>query len=373
MTEPAPIVHFLYEPGDGGLDRVAIYLANGMAERGIPTELWLTKSEGPLADLIAPGVKIRMVPTPDIGSRGVRLFLQIPALAKMIRSYRPRAVFSAGNQSNLCIAIANKLAGNGPTKIIQKITNPVDRPNLSRGSLMLRKWRFGFTSSLGDKTFVLSDSAAKTYAQNYPKIADRFVMAHLACVTPEMLKIGEEKRGHPPGATTQLLAAGRLAEQKDYPTMITALSLIKHRSWHLTIIGDGPQRASIEELVKEKNLSERIDIVGFVSDPAPFFSKADHLLLSSCWEGLGAVAIEAMATGCGVAATDCCDGLSDIIRQTGHQPAPIEDPIAFARSIEELLDNPVSQDKMREIAAPYTVEGAVSEHLELLESVENAS
>ncbi len=55
----APVVHFLYEPGDGGLDRVAILLANGMAKRGIATELWLTKATGSVADMIAPEVTIR--------------------------------------------------------------------------------------------------------------------------------------------------------------------------------------------------------------------------------------------------------------------------------------------------------------------------
>ena len=129
-NRPGPLVHFLYEPGAGGLDRVAILLANGMAERGLDTELWLTKTSGPLSRLISDKVVVRTVPAPPIGSRGFQLFAQIPALARMLDQHRPTAVFSAGNQSNLSLALARKLAPQSGSLVIQKITNPIVRPGM---------------------------------------------------------------------------------------------------------------------------------------------------------------------------------------------------------------------------------------------------
>lgn len=368
-------VHHLYEPGDGGLDRVAITLANGMARRGLPTELWLTRAEGPLADRIAPQVTIRMVPTPIVPSsairgRGLALALQIPALAAMIRRYRPRAIFSAGNQSNLSLALARKMAGNVPTKIIQKITNPIERPGPRGKWQWVRERRFGLTAALGDLTFVLSDAAARDYAARYPASAEKFVLSHLACVTPEMLALGEGKKIRATDRPARLLAAGRLAEQKDYPTMIAALGRIKHRDWTLTIIGDGPDRAQVEQLVSSAGLSERVEFAGFAHDVVPFFAKADHLLLSSRWEGLPAVAMEAMATGCGIAATQCSEGLTELLAEAGWQTTPVGDAVQFAAAIERLLDAPVPREKMREIAARYTVDHAVSEHLQYVERLE---
>lgn len=371
MPAPDTIVHFLYEPGDGGLDRVAILLANGMAKRGISVELWLTKTDGQLASLIAPEVQIRTVPTPSIGGRGIQLILQIPALAKMIREHRPRAIFSAGNQSNLSVAIAKKLAGNASTKIIQKITNPIERPGPRGVFQWLREWRFGKTAAIGDKTFVLSHAAASAYAKRYPNVSKKFVMAHLACVTDAMAQIGKSRNLPVNHSTPQLLAAGRLVEQKDYPVMFRALALLENERWHLTVIGDGPLRGNLTALAEELKIADRISFVGFVGDPTPYFAKADLLLLSSRWEGLGAVAVEAFSMGCPVVATDCCAGLTEIVGSAGYDTTPVGDALKFADAISNILARPVNKEKLISIAAPYRLNNAVDEHLRLLETIEN--
>jgi glycosyltransferase involved in cell wall biosynthesis len=311
-----------------------------------------------------------MVPTAKIGSRGVQLFLQIPALAQMIQTHRPRAIYSAGNQSNLSLALAGRLAGNPDTKIIQKITNPIERPGPKKKLQWIRDWRFGLTSALGDKTFVLSQAAAKNYARQYPKSQDKFIMAHLACITDAMMAIGQQRKPRNQDNVPQFLAAGRLVIQKDYVMMFEALALLKCQSWELTIIGDGPQRDELEQLAQRLGIADRIDFVGFVSDPAPYFAAADLLLLSSRWEGLGAVAVEAYATGVPVAATDCCEGLDEIIHSAGYDTTPVGDATAFAGSISQILERQVDLERLLNIAHPYHLESAVAEHLELLAQIE---
>jgi len=369
VTKPAPIVHFLYEPGDGGLDRVAIYLANGMAEKGIATELWLTKAAGPLANMIDAQVKIRMVPTPAIGGRGVQLFLQIPALAKMIRKHRPRAIFSAGNQSNLSIALARKLAGAGRTKIIQKITNPIKRPGMGGLKIAMRRSRFGLTARLGDMCLALSKPDADNYARMFPVAADKFKAVRNAYVTSEMSAIGQRRKARS-SSMPRLLAVGRIAVQKDYANMIRALAKVKDQSWTLKILGDGPLLGDIKELATQLGISDRIDFKGFVPDAAPYYADADILILSSKWEGFAAAPIEAMACGCHVVATDSSAGLTHLLAKGGHQTVPVNDCAALAKAITAAIDTQQNSDP-RQIAANYLIDKSVDDHLRLLEIAEH--
>ena len=363
-----PIVHFLYEPGDGGLDRVAILLANGMAARGIRTELWLTKREGPLASLICDQVKVRLVPAPSWGGRALHLMWQIPALAKMMQQHRPHAVFSAGNQSNLNIALAKKLAGIHDLKIIQKITNPVVRPGMGRLRARARIFRFEQTALLGDVCLTLSEADAQMNARLMPRAAGRFRAVRNAYISQEMLDRGAEPRAASGGERqSRLLSVGRLAFQKDHATLLRALARLKDLRWHLRMLGDGPLRAELEALGKRLGIAERISFEGFVMDPGQAYTHSDIVLLSSRWEGFPAAPLEAMASGCDVVSTDCSEGLSDILAKLGQRMVPIGDDAAFAQAVRTAIENGRQSPEMRAAAAEYSIPLSVSDHLRLMD------
>ncbi|MEH6789105.1 glycosyltransferase [Parasphingorhabdus sp.] len=369
MTEPRPVVHFLYQPGNGGLDRVAILLANGMAGRGIPTELWLTRATGYIAHLISPAVTVRVVPTPNAGGRGLQLFLQIPALARMIAKHRPRAIFSAGNQSNLSLAIARKLSGADTTKIIQKITNPILRPNMASLNKLFRTWRFGLTAGLGDMTLTLSEIDADIYSRIYPDSSDKFHAVPNPYVEPGMLDAGESRSARATGQPPRLLCVGRVAPQKGYETLVSSLALIADRAWSMTILGDGPLLEETKRQIETAGLAERITFKGFVSDTTRYFAESDILVLSSQWEGFPAVPIEAMATGCAVVATDCSEGLTHLMGQIQRNTVAVNDPEALARAIGQEIDEPGPIEPLRRCAAAYTVDNSITQHLRLMEEL----
>ncbi|MEH6702754.1 glycosyltransferase [Parasphingorhabdus sp.] len=366
-AKSAAIVHFLYEPGDGGLDRVAILLANGMARRGIETELWLTRANGSVADMIAPNVTVRIVPTPKLGGRGTQLLLQIPAVARMIRKHRPKAIFSAGNQTNLSVAIARELAGSDQTTFIQKITNPILRPGLSRWAKISRTWRFGFTARFADLCLTLSDADAEHYAKIYPHAAGKFHCVPNPYVTDDMLDLGEHRQVRTQKAPAKLLAVGRITAQKDYPTLISALALIADHPWSMTILGDGSMREEMKQRAKALGIADRIKFKGFISDPTPYYAQSDILVLSSQWEGLPAVPLEAMATGCAIVATDCSEGLTRLLRQAGHDTVPVQNAQALATAIAEAIDTPQAIAPLKACAHGFSIEASVDRHIERLE------
>jgi glycosyltransferase involved in cell wall biosynthesis len=365
-TVATPIAIYLYEPGAGGLDRVAILLANGMAARGLRVELWLGRSDGALHGLISDAVLIRIVPLPRLRRRGLALFLQIPVIARMIRLYRPAILMSAGNQSNLPLSLAAALSGSAETRVIHKITNPAARPEMGGWTRAVRRARFGITALLAPCTLVLCDADKRAFAASYPRIAERF---HTVCnpyVTETMLAIGRSRWGEQP-AVPSLLSVGRLVPQKDPFTLLAAMALLAHRPWRLTIVGDGPLRGALQETAEGLGIAERITFAGFIPDVTPFYAKAQLLILSSRWEGLPAGPIEALACGCDVVATDCAPGLTELLAAAGA-PAPVPggDAPALARAIGAALDAGSPSSRARGVANLYSMTASLDDHLRLL-------
>lgn len=363
LVESGKIVHFLFEPGCGGLDRVAILLANGMAARGVATELWLAKREGLLASLIADNVTVRVVPTVKFGGRGLKLCLQVPALARMIRRHRPSTILSAGNQSNLTVALATKLAQNGHTKAVQKITNPIERPGMGGFKARLRNLRFAATVWLGDLCLTLSEADVRNYTRLLPFGTHRLRAVKNPYVSDGMLEIGQKKLHAPVSATVRFISVGRLEIQKDHATMLRALARLKHLPWELRLLGDGPLENELKELATDLGIAERVTFVGFHPNPGEFLAKSDVLLLSSRWEGLPAVPFEAMACGCDVVTTDCSNGLTDVLGPLRHPKVDVGDHVALSMAIEAKIKDRADVKTMTNLARQYAISPSIDDHL----------
>lgn len=347
----------LFEPSDGGLDRVAILLANGLRARGFLTELWLAKADGPNARLIAPNLPVRIVPALGV-RRGAALAGQLPALRHAVRKHRPKVLLSAGNQGNLPVALS---CLGTDTASIAKITNPVARPGSQGIAQHFRGWRFGKQAQLADLTLALSAADARQYAADYPK--SRFAFVHNPYVEPAHLALAATRRAMP--TEPMLLSVGRLAVQKDQATLLDALARLKDRPWRLTVVGDGPLRGDLERNAGQLGLASRITFAGFV-DPLPHFAAADLFLLSSRWEGLPAVALEALAAGLPVIATDCAPGLTELLAGLKLPATPVGDAAALAKAIGRALDKPADPITLSNAAAPWGMDAAIEDHLRLM-------
>ena len=341
------IAIYLYEPSDGGLDRVAILLANHLAAQGTSAELWMARTDGPLASLIAPDVTVRQVPAAKL-PRGLSMLTQLPTLRRMIGRHRPHILYSAGNQSNLLVALA--VLGT-PAQAVGRISNPIVRPG-KRGILAwLRRKRFQLTAWLSGRTIVMGSSDADLLGHGCPSVHAKVAFLPRPTVTPLLEQVGRERRRTPPGTVRELLAVGRLVPQKDHRTMFAALAQVKGHDWRLRIAGQGPL---LDDLKQQ------------AADPqalAELYANAEVLLQSSRWEGLTATAIEALACGCQLVITDCTPNLRDIIADAGQHPmVPVGDAAAFARAIDWTLSRPADPDRAREAVRTYGVEAALSQY-----------
>ena len=142
-----------------------------------------------------------------------------------------------------------------------------------------------------------------------------------------------------PGEPPVILAAGRLTEQKDYPTLLRAFSTLReaHRA-RLLILGEGELRPSLESLVAELGLVDDVIMSGYADNPYRYMARAAVFVLCSAWEGLPNALIEAMAVGTPVVATDCESGPREILAGGRYGIlTPVGDAGALAAGLDDVL------------------------------------
>lgn len=172
-----------------------------------------------------------------------------------------------------------------------------------------------------------------------------------------------------------IIAVGSLSDPKDYPNLINAFAIFKknnNSNIKLNIVGDGELRPQIEAQIKELKLDKDITLLGRRSDIPKLLNAADIFVLSSKYEGLPTVVIEAMACECYVIATDC-GGSAEILDDTGKL-VPIQDSQALANALEtainldvehRLLNNKKARARVERL---FSLENSVQKWIALYET-----
>jgi len=169
-----------------------------------------------------------------------------------------------------------------------------------------------------------------------------------------------------PGAPPVILGVGRLIKQKDFRTLIEAFSLLrKRRQVRLMILGEGGEREALHQLIEQLDLSNDVQMPGFVANPFKYMRRAKMFVLSSVFEGLGNVLIEAMACGTPVISTDCPSGPAEIL-QGGRwgRLVDVGDVSGMAQAITAVLEQEQCPDVAKR-AADFGVKVAFEKYLEL--------
>jgi glycosyltransferase involved in cell wall biosynthesis len=150
----------------------------------------------------------------------------------------------------------------------------------------------------------------------------------------------------PEGATTddgplRLIFVGRLVAQKGISTLLESLACMATRSdFRMTIVGDGPLRGEMVARIDELGIANRIEWKGWVTlDELRGLYRQHHaLVLTSNFEGMASVMLQAMASGCAVISTDVFGARDVLAQESGGYIVPVGDGAAFAERTSILLD-----------------------------------
>ena len=166
-----------------------------------------------------------------------------------------------------------------------------------------------------------------------------------------------------------IVGVGRFVEQKQFSVLLTAFErLTRQTEARLVLVGDGPLREKLSALAVELNIEDRVDFLGFASNPYKYMRKAQLLAISSRYEGFGVVAAEALACGTPVVATDCPGGPSDILNDGEYgELVDVGDPRGLADAMARTLENPPDPDRLVERAQHYRVDKVADRYAEVIE------
>jgi glycosyltransferase involved in cell wall biosynthesis len=353
---------FLSALAGGGAERSMLKLAGGIAKRGLEVELVLAQAKGPYLREIPASVR-----TVDLGCS--RTLTSLPALVRYLRSERPQALLSSIDYVNVVALWAKRLA-RVPVRTVVNEQNTLSFRGQEGGGL---RWVPGLARRFypwADAIAAVSAGVANDLADVTGLPRERIDVIHNPVVTPELqaLKRGEvDDPWLAPGQPPVLLGVGRLTAQKDFPTLLRAFARVRReRSARLLILGEGEEREALEALVRELGLSDCVRLPGFAANPYACMSRATLFVLSSRWEGLPTVLIEALACGLPIVSTDCPSGPQEILAG-GRFGAlvPVRDEQALARTILAALDGRTPRPTS-ESWQPYALDAVVDRYLETL-------
>jgi glycosyltransferase involved in cell wall biosynthesis len=348
----------------GGAERSMLNLAQGFAHCGFAVDLVLAQAKGPyLGEVHEP---IRLV---DL--KASRVLMSLPALARYLRREQPEALISALNYANVVALWTRRLIGL-PRRVVVNEQNTI-----SRSAHNSARWRQRMVPHLVKRFYPWADyiignsqGVADDLSQAAGLPRERIKILYNPVVTPELREKARAPLAHPwfnPGQPPVVLAVGRLTKQKDFPTLIRAFAQVRQtRPARLLILGEGSDRPVLEALVNQLGLGDSVAMPGFVENPYAYMSRASLYVLSSRWEGLPTVLIEALYCGPPIVATDCPSGPREILANGQHGLlVPVGAVTALSQAIEAGLEGKTPRPT-QESWHPYSLEAVVAEYASLL-------
>lgn len=347
----------------GGAQRAVVKLVNGFAGRGLRVDLVLADKQGPYVDHVDETVRVV-----DLAARRVVKAFR-PLSAYLVRE-KPRALVSFLTHANIA-AVAARAAARVNTRlaVVEQNTVTEFRSNLKRDSLLPVLVRRAYPHA--DLVIAVSEGVAHDLTTKLQIAAGKVTVIPNPIVDNQLLRLAAEPPPHSwldDNSVPVFVAAGRLTHQKDFPTLLRAFSLLRQTNdARLIIMGDGEDRPQLESMAAQLKLMDHVALPGFIANPYSLMSRAAALVLSSRWEGLPTVLIEAMACGCPVVATDCPSGPHEILDGGRFgKLVTTGDVDALCKAMQEVVHSPPPAAALRERARQYSVDHAVELYLRSL-------
>lgn len=360
-----PTLSIYCGPFDGGSTaKIATRLANAFAERGHPTDLLVSASRNPVPESTGPGVRV-------VHMGAMAALTRVPAMALYLRRNQPRAVLTHRIREDVFTLQAARLAATN-TAVYVTVHGPlgVKLDHLPPGKGARRRAEVLRWYPRNRGIVAISEETAEDLRHLLGGQASITTIPN-PIVTTEMRRAAEATADHPwflGGGPPVLVFAGRLEREKDLPTLLRAFAILRQgRDCRLLIIGDGSLRREIESKRDALGLGDSVDLPGWAPNPYPYLKQASLVVLTSVWDALPTVLIEALALGTPVVSTDCGAGPREILDGGRYGPlVPPRDPATLAAALARTLDSPLPREQLRSGGQRYEVARNADLYLRLM-------
>ena len=238
--------------------------------------------------------------------RTVKYFISLFFLFLKILSNKNIIVLSF--QANLyCIVLCKIL---GIKIIVRSNSSPIGWLNNS-----LKKVLFKRIYKLADSVIVNSKNL-KSEFNNLLKLTNVICIYNPLNITAikKLSKIKKIKKINKNKNVLSIITVGRLVFQKNHIELLRAANIIKNKlNFHITIIGRGDKKDELQNYIKNNGLKRFIKIINYTKNPFPYIKNSELFILSSIYEGLPNVLLEAIVLNKFVISSNCPTGPSEIL------------------------------------------------------------
>lgn len=298
----------------GGAEKVAINLAIGIQEKGHSVTLIAVDATGPLLETIPKDI-------PIIDLKCKRVISSIPALTKALKKNNFTSMISIMTHSNIVANIAGKLTN---TPIISTIHNTISKQFGAGPKDTIMKLLIKVTYRHSDKIICVSNGSLDDFNLFFPSLSSRTALIYNPVIpdSPTPLIPPDHNWFSKHKEKPVIISVGRFVKQKNYLLLLQAFKQVlqKHDA-NLIIFGEGEQRELLESYITDNALNEKVSLPGFTNHVLNYVSHADIFALSSIYEGLPCVLIEAMSYSKPIVTTNCPSGPSELFNS--ENPATV--------------------------------------------------
>jgi len=343
----------------GGAERVFVNLTHYFIKKGYEVNFVLIEKQGELLDLLPSSVKI-------FDLKASHIFKSFLPLKQYLKDEKPDALIAVMWPLTVLATISAILANfKGVLVLSDHNTLSLSTKNLSNFKRRILKISIKFIYPLADVRLAVSDGMADDISNFTALNRSRFKVIHnpifLQSSNVGNLKIKKRSK-------YRIVNLGALSEQKNQALLIKAFSLISDKiDVELVILGEGPLRYELEKLVSDLNLKEKIQMPGFITDPSQWYEESDLFVLSSIYEGLPMVLLEALTFGLPIVSTDCKSGPREILCNGKYgKLVPVGDADALAKSMLQALQEEPDIEFLKRRAADFSVDKIAEQYLDVM-------
>ncbi len=363
---PLRIVMPIHSFDPGGVERVGLNLASSWDRSGHQVTVVLGRDTGE-GRAYAPRLNYWWRDS-AVSTASFESIWLISALYRYLKNHDADVLFLAGNTYAIVGAAMRMLLGSACPPIAIKISNDLERRDMSAPMRALYGLWLKVQGALFDRFVAMAVPMLAEIREKTAAEASRVKVVADPSLTRERFDWLANLPVKPISPwRTRYVGVGRLVSQKNFALLIRAFADQAAAGDTLTIAGDGPDRAQLERLAQELGVGDRVLFPGHLTSTDALLSEADVFVLSSDYEGLPAVLIEAMAAGLPIVATDCSAAITYLL-DGGRQGLLVRvgDRAGLADALRGIRSFAFEPERSRETAAHFTVENAADAYLAIM-------
>ena len=345
---PRRVAFVLPSFAGGGSERVILTLLAGLDRDRFAPSLIVLHNDGPLTALVPGDVTVHDLARPRL--RGA-----LPALARTIRRLAPVTVVSSLGYVNLGLLALRPLLPTTARLVVREANTPSQ--SLPRSRWPLATW-FGYRLR-----YPTADAVLCQHDRTASEMRDRFGVpdSRIHRLDNPVDVAGLRAKATPrrePGPGPRFVAAGRLTRQKGFDRLLPMIARLP--AAHLTILGDGPDRAALDREAQTLGVGDRVRLSGFEPNPWAWYAGADACLVPSRWEGMPNAALEALACGAPVIAMAEAGGIAELAARSDAVTVAA-DTEAFEAAMAAVTPAPATEPRPSRLPAEYEAATVVAE------------